>query len=293
MAHGPRCPAINATAMILLLAVIAILFLAGIALADLSWNSVLSTARNDLVFEGRNRAYGAYPLRRDHPRVLLFATLSTAAAIGAAIALARSFASDPPVTAKPPVVVEVDLDRIYSPPRQKITKPAEKRIEPPVKERRPGDLTAPLDSIVAAPDTTTSMAAGPDTTSMKGEAGPKTPDPGDGGANTVGPEPPRWGAEVMPEFPGGQEALRKWFARNIVFEVEWLDGKRSAQVFIEFVIDAEGRVASATVLKGVNGRLDSAVLRAVRSMPAWRPGRQGGHPVSVRFAQPVNFKVLP
>lgn len=279
--------------MILLLAVIAVLFLAGIALADLSWNNVLSTARNDLVFEGRNRAYGAYPLRREHHRVLLFATLSTAAAIGTAIALARSFASDPPVTAKPPVVVEIDLDRVYSPPRQKISQPAEKRIEPPVKQRRPGDLAAPVDSIAATPDTTTSTAAGPDTSSTKGDTGPKTPDPGDGGSHAIGPDPPRWGAEVMPEFPGGQEALQEWFGRNILFEVAWLDGRRSAQVFVEFVIDGEGRVASATVLKGVNGRLDNAVLRAVRSMPAWRPGRQDGHPVSVRFAQPINFRVNP
>ncbi|PKP17748.1 MAG: energy transducer TonB [Bacteroidetes bacterium HGW-Bacteroidetes-21] len=96
--------------------------------------------------------------------------------------------------------------------------------------------------------------------------------------------------EDKPEFPGGGEAaLLKWIAQNTQYPQIAKDMGIKGKVFIQFIIDKEGNVTNAEVIRGVDPSLDKEALRVVKSMPKWKPGKQRGKPVKVSFQIPINF----
>lgn len=115
--------------------------------------------------------------------------------------------------------------------------------------------------------------------------------------NTVLPEMPsetddaRLAAEVMPEFPGGKEALYKWLSTNIKMPSVAIDLNMSGVVFVDFVIDTNGKVTRVKIRKGTGTVLDEAALEAIQRMPDWTPGMQGGRPVPVFQTLPVRFEL--
>jgi protein TonB len=95
--------------------------------------------------------------------------------------------------------------------------------------------------------------------------------------------------EQMPEFPGGMNALQKYMEDNLRFP-EGADKKFQGQrVYARFIITETGSIDSAKVLKPVNDLVDAEVLRVIRNMPAWRPGKQNGHEVAVWFNIPIHI----
>jgi protein TonB len=95
--------------------------------------------------------------------------------------------------------------------------------------------------------------------------------------------------EEMPEFPGGEQALRDYIAGNISYPEQAKKDSITGKVYISFVIDTTGRVEEAKVVRGVHPLLDNESLRVVRSMPAWIPGKEKGKPVKVAYTIPVTF----
>jgi TonB family protein len=95
--------------------------------------------------------------------------------------------------------------------------------------------------------------------------------------------------EEMPEFPGGEQALRDYIAGNIKYPEQAKKDSIMGKVFISFVIDTAGRVEEAKVVRGVHPLLDNESLRVIRSMPAWIPGKEKGKPVKVAYTIPVAF----
>lgn len=97
--------------------------------------------------------------------------------------------------------------------------------------------------------------------------------------------------EALPEYPGGNEAMYKFIGRNLKYpkkaRKEGIEGK----VFIRFVVDKEGNVTKAKVIRGIGFGCDEEALRVVNKMPKWKPGMQRGKPVSVAFTLPFNFKL--
>jgi len=96
-------------------------------------------------------------------------------------------------------------------------------------------------------------------------------------------------AEVMPEFPGGAEALYLYMAQNIVYPKAALEKGIKGIVFTSFTIDKTGKLKHAQILRGIGYGCDEEALRVVRSMPDWNPGMQRGKAVNVRFTLPLNF----
>ena len=92
--------------------------------------------------------------------------------------------------------------------------------------------------------------------------------------------------EVMPEFPGGWDALGKFVKDNLRYPEGHTDGGR---VIVQFVVDHDGTVADATVVRSVSPELDAEALRVVRSMPRWKPGTQDGKAVAAMFTMPILF----
>lgn len=98
-------------------------------------------------------------------------------------------------------------------------------------------------------------------------------------------------ADVMPAFEGGDAALMKWLGENVKYPEEAVTKKIQGRVLVRFVVDADGSVKHAKVVKGVNELLDAEALRVVNAMPKWTPGRNGDENVAVWFTLPVTFQL--
>ncbi|MBI5540264.1 MAG: energy transducer TonB [Bacteroidia bacterium] len=96
---------------------------------------------------------------------------------------------------------------------------------------------------------------------------------------------------IMPEFPGGQDAMMDFIGTNIRYPTYAKEKGIEGKVFIRFIISKTGKVDSVTVLKGVYPLLDEEAIRVVAKMPDWKPGMQDGKPVNVSFHIPINFKL--
>jgi len=95
--------------------------------------------------------------------------------------------------------------------------------------------------------------------------------------------------EEMPDFPGGQLALRKFIAQAIKYPVIAQENGIQGKVFVNFVVNKDGSVTAAKIARGVDPSLDKEALRVVNSLPKWKPGKQGGKPVRVSYTVPINF----
>lgn len=97
--------------------------------------------------------------------------------------------------------------------------------------------------------------------------------------------------EDMPEFPGGELALRKWIANNIDYPVIAAENGIQGKVYVTFVVDKDGGVSNARIARGVDPSLDQEALRVVNNLPKWKPGMQRGKPVRVSYTVPINFQL--
>lgn len=98
-------------------------------------------------------------------------------------------------------------------------------------------------------------------------------------------------AEVMPEFPGGMDAMKTFISKNIQYPSDALEAAISGKVFVSFVVEKEGQLSEVKVLRNLYPSLDKEALRVVKSMPNWKPGMQNGKPVRVKFNLPVFFQL--
>ena len=97
--------------------------------------------------------------------------------------------------------------------------------------------------------------------------------------------------EQMPQFPGGEEALRKYLASHINYPPMAAENGVQGKVIVQFVVDKTGRVGEVKVARSVDKELDREAVRVCKSLPKFVPGRQNGQAVSVWFTLPVTFKL--
>ncbi len=95
--------------------------------------------------------------------------------------------------------------------------------------------------------------------------------------------------EEMPQFPGGELALRTFIAKAIVYPTVAKENGIQGKVFVTFVVNSNGKVDRAKIARGIDPLLDAEALRVVSSLPDWMPGRQGGEAVPVSYTVPISF----
>ncbi|HOF55428.1 MAG TPA: M56 family metallopeptidase [Prolixibacteraceae bacterium] len=95
--------------------------------------------------------------------------------------------------------------------------------------------------------------------------------------------------EEMPEYPGGEAALRKFISEKILYPVIAQENGIQGKVYVSFVVSADGSVRNARIARGVDPVLDKEALRVVNSMPRWTPGKQRGKAVNVSYTVPISF----
>ena len=98
--------------------------------------------------------------------------------------------------------------------------------------------------------------------------------------------------EDMPEYPGGELELRKFIAENVKYPEEAKTNKLQGKVFVQFVVDTNGDVTDAEIVRGTGYEsLDNEALRVVKTLPQWKPGKQRGQNVPVSYTVPINFQL--
>lgn len=95
--------------------------------------------------------------------------------------------------------------------------------------------------------------------------------------------------ENDPSFPGGMEAMYRFFAENIKYPQEAKDKNITGKVYVTFVVEADGSISNPRLLRDIGGGCGQEAIRVVKLMPRWKPGKNKGQPVRVQFNLPVNF----
>jgi len=90
-------------------------------------------------------------------------------------------------------------------------------------------------------------------------------------------------------FPGGQDAMARWLQMNMNYPEKELDQGIGGRVYLRFVVSTKGNISNVTVSRGVSPALDREAVRAVRSMPRWKPGTINGQPVNMWYNLPIKF----
>jgi periplasmic protein TonB len=257
---------------------------------------------DDVVFEFRNREYGAYDMRRRYSRSIIIAT-----AIG--IAVFVLLASIPAISSwinKMTEVKEVkkdtkvELAEVKAPDEPLPPPPPPQEVEPPKVDQikfTPPDITdEEIKEEDLPPPQEDLSKTNVSTQTQEGETDfIDLPDPNAGKLVVEEEAPPQifQVVEQMPQFPGGDDALLKYLSKNIKYPEIARDANTQGTIFVSFVVDENGRIGSAQVLRGLNGpgAKDCAneALRVVNSMPAWAAGKQNGKAVRVQFNLPVKF----
>jgi protein TonB len=102
-------------------------------------------------------------------------------------------------------------------------------------------------------------------------------------------EPVFQAVEQMPTFPGGTEEMMKYLSKNTQYPQTAAENGIQGTVFVQFVVDKNGRITDVKVIRGVDPELDKEAIRVAKSMPSWLPGKQNGEAVRVAFTMPVKF----
>lgn len=97
---------------------------------------------------------------------------------------------------------------------------------------------------------------------------------------------------VMAQFKGGQEALVDYLLQNTRYPAEAMKEEITGEVIVEFVVERNGMITNAKIVKSVAQSLDQEALRVVRNMPNWEPGTKNGLRMRSQLTIPINFKVI-
>ena len=97
--------------------------------------------------------------------------------------------------------------------------------------------------------------------------------------------------EEMPEFPGGLSECMKFLGKNIKYPTISQENGVQGRVIVQFVVNKDGSIVDPVVVRGVDPYLDKEALRVISSMPKWKPGKQRGKAVRVKYTVPVTFRL--
>lgn len=97
--------------------------------------------------------------------------------------------------------------------------------------------------------------------------------------------------EQKPSFPGGDAAMYKWLNDNIIYPAAASEEGVQGKVTVQFIVEKDGSISHVQVVRGKHPALDAEAARVIRKMPRWTPGRNNGQPVRVTYHLPVQFKL--
>jgi protein TonB len=267
--------------------------------------NIFSDTWIDTVFDGRNKEYGAYALRklssRRH-RLAITATLIISLIAFTAPGLIKTMIPERvernvEVTSLANIALEknkpkeIELPKIEIEQQQLKIKSTIKFTAPVIK----ADADVKSDDIMKTQEEVTDSKLSISAADVQGNSEDTSAvDISDlqiDQSNVVEEayEKPFTIVEQMPEFPGGASNMMKFIAENVKYPAMAREAGISGNVFVSFVVNRNGEISNVKILRGIGGGCDEEAIRVVRLMPSWIPGKQNGKPVPVQFNLPIKF----
>jgi protein TonB len=264
----------------------------------------------DLVFEGKNQAYGAYQLRKNTGARNLKAliTMFLGFAIIAAIVIAKVSFDNYMASRNAAIETDVELQNLAE----------KKEIKQEKKDEDPGMEKVEIERVKSSVAFTVpeikkddevkedqEMKSQDDLAETNTAIGAFTVEGNDETAEVkhveekiAEPEPVKEEetkvfdvVEQMPSFPGGPSALMQYLSSNIKYPVVAEENGVQGRVVCTFVVERDGSITDVRVIKSVDPSLDKEAVRVVKGMPKWIPGKQNGSAVRVKYTVPVTFRL--
>ena len=249
---------------------------------------------DDIIFENRNKKYGAYKLRKKYKINVILGLL-------AGSFIVSTLTITPYLKERSHGIVKVPPERVVVLKMQKLDIPKE-NITPPPPPPPPMphhenlvaqqkyvapkvvDTILPEDTskFITAEQAKSAGVQSKDTTGPTSEAKEVIPET---------TQQPFIFVQEMPVFPGGNQALMKYIADHTIYPKVARENNIQGRVIVKFCITAKGGVNQVSILKGVSPELNAEAIRVVKSFPRFIPGRQSGVPVPVWYAVPITFSL--
>jgi protein TonB len=268
--------------------------------------NLLKRSMDDIVFDGRNKAYGAFQLRRlydkhmsramitgmlffllaiSSPKILQLIKGFIPAAEDELINKEITLAEPPPIDPlKPPPPPPPKVDPPPIKDQIKFVPPVVKKDEEVLEEEPPPPTVEEIKDKEISTETKEGDEDGVDASLAE---------PGETFAPPVLEEPkeeaPFAYVEQMPTFPDGTEAMYKYIYDKIKYPAIARENGIQGQVIVQFVVSKEGDIQNAKIARGIGGGCNEEALRVVNGMPRWKPGKHNGRAVPVTFTLPIKF----
>ena len=251
---------------------------------------------DDLIFENRNREYGAYQLRKRYNGVVIAGLIIASLIVTLAVIIPfLSVTREDHILSGGLRYVNVQLEdfqpqeELYVPPSP--PPPQEERLQDMVKYVPPvvvdtislnEEPIATTDEILAQPSD--------ENIEMVGTGVGESLIPGIGSGEET--DEPFMIVEIMPMFRGGDiNGFRDWVQKRTSYPQIAIDNKIQGKVMLTFIVEPDGSVSNVTILKGVDPLIDNEAVKSIEASPKWSPGYQRGKPVRVRYSLWLNFAI--
>ena len=269
---------------------------------------LVSNEWTDLVFEGRNQAYGAYKLRKGTTKrniwsiiivalasVLLFLGLQLQKMAQANKTVENTQAVELAKLQEKKKEAKVEKKEIIKTEPEKVVEQVKSSVKFTAPVIKDDDEVKEEDEIKLDEVEKSDKAVGAFNVQGNDEVGGEVLKAKE---EIKAPEPPKVEeekvfdvVEQMPSFPGGNTALMKFLNENIHYPVVAQENGVQGRVVVSFVVERDGHITDVQIARSVDPSLDKEAQRVVKSMPKWIPGKQNGSAVRVKFNVPVSFRL--
>lgn len=276
----------------------------------------------DIVFEGKNKQFGAYQLRKKSPKrhgIAILAVIAFLIAVALSVwgYLKYEEAKEAELNAQGADMSQVEIaqeDVVEDVPEDEIEPEYLEPEEQPVEEEVASQQMTEI-AIVEVPDKdkevksmdevkeneaqvgTTNIEGTTDITKVQNATkdiiAPPEPPKVEPKPEPKKPEPEKIfeAVEQQAQFPGGNGALNSWLSKNLRYPELAQQNNIEGRVIVQFVVEKDGSISHPVIARGVDKELDKEAIRVVKRMPKWQPGKNNGIAVRSKFTLPVVFKL--
>jgi periplasmic protein TonB len=265
-------------------------------------NKILNSDYLDILFEGRNKQYGGYELRRKYVTRMRNATIVGLGVVALCIATPLIASRLKPKEETKPLVVNTTVTLAEPPPIDPHKPPPPPPpAEPPPPVKPTVKFTPP---VIKKDEEVKEDEKPPEQTEMKNvSAGVKTEagdvngidpgivdKPGTGTGVVAAPPPPQIFTYVA-QMPQPSVNIDDYLSKNLHYPQSAIENNISGRVILKFVVNETGNVSDIQVVRGIGGGCDEEAVRVLKAMPPWKPGRNNGTAVKVYYTLPISFKL--
>jgi len=253
----------------------------------------------DVVFTGRNKAYGAYQLRKDNgrnTRKALIIGVAVFVFVISANTIINVIAGFIPKAKEKVKITNVVLSAPPVDPKKPPPPPPPEPPKPKVDQVKfPPPVVKPDVEVKEKPPTIEELkVADPGQKNLKGDknADVTIDEPvGNSDAKVTEEDPNKifTSVEQVPEFPGGIEKFYAYLGKSIRYPAVARENGTQGRVIVSFVCEKDGSLTDIKVARGIGDGCDEEAVRVLRASPKWKPGIQNGRPVRVAYSVPISF----